>query len=39
MASILQPQLVILSDIDHDGIDELVMHNDKVFMVFEENWW
>ncbi len=30
-------------DIDHDGIDELVMHNDKVFMVFEEiggkaNW-
>ncbi|MCD4683033.1 MAG: hypothetical protein K8R86_07095, partial [Bacteroidales bacterium] len=32
-----------LSDIDHDGIDELVMHNDKVFMVFESiggkaNW-
>ena len=31
------------NDIDHDGIDELVMHNDKVFMVFEEiggkaNW-
>ena len=30
-------------DIDHDGADELVMHNDKVFMVFEEiggkaNW-
>jgi hypothetical protein len=30
-------------DIDHDGVDELVMHNDKVFMVFEEiggkaNW-
>lgn len=30
-------------DIDHDGINELVMHNDKVFMVFEEiggkaNW-
>ncbi len=24
-----------LSDIDHDGSDELVMHNDKVFMVFE----
>ncbi|MEZ5084520.1 MAG: hypothetical protein R2750_13915, partial [Bacteroidales bacterium] len=24
-----------LSDIDHDGGDELVMHNDKVFMVFE----
>ena len=23
------------SDIDHDGGDELVMHNDKVFMVFE----
>ncbi|MBC8490299.1 MAG: hypothetical protein H8D45_30150 [Bacteroidetes bacterium] len=22
-------------DIDHDGTDELVMHNDKVFMVFE----
>ena len=32
-----------LSDADHDGIDELVMHNDKVFMVFESiggkaNW-
>ncbi|MCD4737172.1 MAG: hypothetical protein K8R53_14100, partial [Bacteroidales bacterium] len=31
------------SDIDHDGVDELVMHNEKVFMVFEEiggkaNW-
>lgn len=30
-------------DIDHDGIQELVMHNDKVFMVFESiggkaNW-
>jgi hypothetical protein len=30
-------------DIDHDGMDELVMHNDKVFMVFEKiggkaNW-
>lgn len=30
-------------DIDHDGVDELVMHNDKVFMVFESvggkaNW-
>jgi hypothetical protein len=30
-------------DIDHDGTDELVMHNDKVFMVFESiggkaNW-
>ena len=24
-----------LSDVDHDGGDELVMHNDKVFMVFE----
>jgi len=32
-----------LSDVDHDGIDELVMHNDKVLMVFESiggkaNW-
>ncbi|MCF8367857.1 MAG: hypothetical protein K9G76_02355 [Bacteroidales bacterium] len=31
------------SDIDHDGNDELVIHNDKVFMVFESiggkaNW-
>ncbi|GAB4312150.1 MAG: hypothetical protein Kow00127_02560 [Bacteroidales bacterium] len=31
------------SDIDHDGTDELIMHNDKVFMVFESiggkaNW-
>ncbi|MEZ5146825.1 MAG: hypothetical protein R2759_07020 [Bacteroidales bacterium] len=31
------------SDIDQDGIDEVVMHNDKVFMVFESiggkaNW-
>lgn len=30
-------------DIDHDGVDEVVMHNDKVFMVFESiggkaNW-
>jgi len=23
------------SDVDHDGIDELLMHNDKVFMIFE----
>ena len=38
-----EPTGCYLSDIDHDGVDELIVHNDKVFFVFEEiggkaNW-